>query len=45
MSEHRIRRFREGDRAAMEAFAQGLPDHDLLFLGCDAGIRASSMPG
>ncbi|MGJ3626012.1 N-acetyltransferase family protein [Sphingomonas sp. MMS24-JH45] len=36
MSEHRIhRRFREGDRAAMEAFAQGLPDHDLLFLGRD----------
>lgn len=35
MSEYRIRRFRDGDRGAMEAFASGLPDHDLLFLGRD----------
>lgn len=35
MSMHRIRRFRDGDRDGMAAFAQGLPDHDLLFLGRD----------
>ena len=32
---HRIRRFRAADREAMIAFAEGLPDHDLLFLGRD----------
>lgn len=32
---YRIRRFADGDRAAMTAFAQGLPEHDLLFLGRD----------
>ncbi len=32
---HRIRRFRPADRDAMLAFAQGLPEHDLLFLGRD----------
>lgn len=31
----RIRRFRPADREAMLAFAQGLPEHDLLFLGRD----------
>ena len=31
----RIRRFRPDDRAGMTAFAQDLPDHDLLFLGRD----------
>ncbi|KQT32216.1 acetyltransferase [Sphingomonas sp. Leaf412] len=35
MSEHRIRRFRPEDRDGMAAFAQSLPDHDLLFLGRD----------
>lgn len=35
MGDYRIRRFRDGDRAAMEAFAGALPDHDLLFLGRD----------
>ncbi len=35
MSEYRIRRFRDGDQNAMEGFATGLPDHDLLFLGRD----------
>ncbi|QKS01038.1 GNAT family N-acetyltransferase [Sphingomonas sp. CL5.1] len=32
---HRIRRFRPADREAMLAFAQELPEHDLLFLGRD----------
>jgi RimJ/RimL family protein N-acetyltransferase len=32
---HTIRRFRSADRDAMLAFAQGLPEHDLLFLGRD----------
>ncbi|MCW6529601.1 GNAT family N-acetyltransferase [Sphingomonas lycopersici] len=31
----RIRRFRSPDRDAMIAFAQDLPEHDLLFLGRD----------
>ncbi|WEK42685.1 MAG: GNAT family protein [Candidatus Sphingomonas colombiensis] len=31
----RIRRFRAADRDAMLAFAQDLPDHDLMFLGRD----------
>lgn len=32
---HRIRGFRIADREAMLAFADSLPDHDLLFLGRD----------
>lgn len=32
---YRIRRFRAADREAMIAFAEELPDHDLLFLGRD----------
>lgn len=32
---HRIRRVRAEDEAAIIAFAQGLPEHDLLFLGRD----------
>jgi L-amino acid N-acyltransferase YncA len=32
---YRIRRFAPADAAAMLAFAQGLPEHDLLFLGRD----------
>lgn len=36
---HRIRRFRSADRDAMLAFAQGLPEHDLLFLGRDLKHR------
>ena len=32
---HVIRRFRPADRDAMLAFATGLPEHDLLFLGRD----------
>ncbi|GAA0313100.1 GNAT family N-acetyltransferase [Sphingomonas oligophenolica] len=32
---HHIRRFAPSDRDAMLAFAQGLPEHDLLFLGRD----------
>lgn len=32
---HHIRRFAPGDRDAMLAFAQSLPEHDLLFLGRD----------
>jgi RimJ/RimL family protein N-acetyltransferase len=32
---HRIRGFRIADREAMIAFADSLPDHDLLFLGRD----------
>lgn len=32
---HTIRRFRPGDRDAMQAFANSLPEHDLLFLGRD----------
>lgn len=32
---HRIRPFRIADREAMIVFAEGLPDHDLLFLGRD----------
>lgn len=31
----RIRRFRAADRDAMLTFSQGLPEHDLLFLGRD----------
>ena len=30
---HHIRRFAPSDRDAMLAFAQGLSEHDLLFLG------------
>lgn len=30
-----VRRFRKGDAAAMQAFAEGLPPHDLLFLDRD----------
>lgn len=36
---HRIRRFREADRDAMLAFANDLPEHDLLFLGRDLKHR------
>ena len=32
---HVIRRFRPADRDAMLAFANSLPEHDLLFLGRD----------
>jgi GNAT superfamily N-acetyltransferase len=32
---HHIRRFTPGDRDAMMAFAESLPEHDLLFLGRD----------
>jgi GNAT superfamily N-acetyltransferase len=32
---HHIRRFAPGDRDAMIAFAESLPEHDLLFLGRD----------
>jgi RimJ/RimL family protein N-acetyltransferase len=32
---HHIRRFAPGDREAMLAFANALPEHDLLFLGRD----------
>lgn len=32
---HRIRRFTAADQPAMIAFAQQLPEHDLLFLGRD----------
>ncbi len=32
---HTIRRFQPADRAAMLAFAEELPEHDLLFLGRD----------
>lgn len=32
---HRIRTFRIADRERMLSFADGLPDHDLLFLGRD----------
>lgn len=32
---HTIRRFQPDDTRAMLAFAQGLPEHDLLFLGRD----------
>ena len=32
---HTIRRFQPDDRDAMLSFAQGLPEHDLLFLGRD----------
>jgi len=32
---HTIRRFRPADAEAMLAFAKGLPEHDLLFLGRD----------
>ena len=32
---HHIRRFEAKDAAAMLAFAEGLPEHDLLFLGRD----------
>lgn len=35
MSEYRIRRFQSDDRIAMQAFAESLADHDLLFLGRD----------
>ena len=35
MNSHTIRGFTAGDEAAMIAFAQGLPEHDLLFLGRD----------
>ena len=36
---HRIRRFEPGDAAPMLAFAEGLPEHDLLFLGRDLRHR------
>ena len=32
---HRVRRFQPSDREGMIAFAQSLPEHDLLFLGRD----------
>lgn len=32
---HHIRRFEARDQSAMLAFAEGLPEHDLLFLGRD----------
>lgn len=32
---HRVRRFQATDRDGMAAFAQSLPEHDLLFLGRD----------
>ncbi|WP_010163169.1 GNAT family N-acetyltransferase [Sphingomonas sp. PAMC 26617] len=32
---HRIRRFTDADQTAMIAFAEELPEHDLLFLGRD----------
>jgi L-amino acid N-acyltransferase YncA len=32
---HRVRRFEDRDRDAMVAFAAGLPEHDLMFLGRD----------
>jgi hypothetical protein len=32
---HQIRRFEPADREAMLAFADSLPEHDLLFLGRD----------
>ena len=32
---HRVRRFQPADREGMVAFAQSLPEHDLLFLGRD----------
>ena len=32
---HHIRRFAPADRDAMLAFANTLPEHDLLFLGRD----------
>ena len=32
---HRVRRFQPADRDGMAAFAQSLPEHDLLFLGRD----------
>ena len=32
---HHIRRFEAKDAAAMLAFAETLPEHDLLFLGRD----------
>lgn len=32
---HHIRRFEAKDQTAMLAFAEGLPEHDLLFLGRD----------
>ena len=32
---HQIRRFEPADREAMLAFAESLPEHDLLFLGRD----------
>ena len=35
MAHYRIRPFRSEDRAAMQSFAGGLPEHDLLFLGRD----------
>jgi L-amino acid N-acyltransferase YncA len=35
MGHYRIRRFRADDRLAMQAFANALPEHDLLFLGRD----------
>ena len=35
MTEHTIRAFKPGDSEAMLTFAQGLPEHDLLFLGRD----------
>ena len=35
MPQTRIRRFQERDRQPMQAFAEGVPEHDLLFLGRD----------
>lgn len=35
MTTHTIRAFKPADADAMLAFAQGLPEHDLLFLGRD----------
>lgn len=35
MPQHRIRRFQDADRLAMQAFARDVPEHDLLFIGRD----------
>ena len=41
---HHIRRFAPGDREAMLAFANTLPEHDLLFLGRQARPSIVSAP-
>lgn len=35
MPQHRIRRFQDADRLAMQSFARDVPEHDLLFIGRD----------